>query len=233
MCWRSLISPASSSSTALRAVFTSGRRPTGAAHGHAGHARRAARGASRTHPTSCLRGFVVESGLDNGIEVTDGTDCEIVACEVRNLRRLGIRVDRRLHAPRLRCDIHHTGQGGLVLGGGDRKTLTPAGHEAINNHIWRFSRAPTHFGLWALLRGRGQPGRAQPHPRCAAPGRLRGRQRPRLRIQRGPPRLHRNRRLRRPLQRPQPVLPRQPHPLQLLARHRQPDGPRQRRRLLR
>jgi hypothetical protein len=26
-----------------------------------------------------------------------------------------------------------------VLGGGDRKTLTPAGHEANNNHIWRFS----------------------------------------------------------------------------------------------
>lgn len=26
-----------------------------------------------------------------------------------------------------------------MLGGGDRKTLTPASHEALNNHIWRFS----------------------------------------------------------------------------------------------
>jgi hypothetical protein len=26
------------------------------------------------------------------------------------------------------------------LAGGDRKTLTPAGHEALNNHIWRFAQ---------------------------------------------------------------------------------------------
>jgi hypothetical protein len=86
-----------------------------------------------------LRGFVVESGLDNGIEVTNGDGCEIVDCEMRNLRRLGIRVTGGTRHRVTSCDIHHTGQGGLVLGGGDRKTLTPAGHEALNNHIWRFS----------------------------------------------------------------------------------------------
>ena len=86
-----------------------------------------------------LRGFVVESGLDNGIEVRNGTECEIVACEVRNLRRLGIRVTGGTRHRVVSCDIHHTGQGGLVLGGGDRKTLTPAGHEAVDNHLWRFS----------------------------------------------------------------------------------------------
>jgi hypothetical protein len=83
--------------------------------------------------------FVVESGLDNGIEVTDGTDCEVGQCEVRNLRRLGIRITGGSKHRVLSCDIHHTGQGGLVLSGGDRKTLVPADHEAINNHIWRFS----------------------------------------------------------------------------------------------
>jgi hypothetical protein len=86
-----------------------------------------------------LRGFVVESGLDAGIEVKNGTGCEITACEVRNLRRLGIRVTGGTRHRVTGCNIHHTGQGGLVLGGGDRKTLTPAGHEAVNNHIWRFS----------------------------------------------------------------------------------------------
>ena len=35
-----------------------------------------------------LRGFVIESGLENGAEVRNGTECELVACEVRNLRRL-------------------------------------------------------------------------------------------------------------------------------------------------
>ena len=58
-----------------------------------------------------LRGFMVESGLDNGIEVTDGTECEIVACEVRNLRRLGIRVTGGTGHRVAACDIHHTGHG--------------------------------------------------------------------------------------------------------------------------
>lgn len=86
-----------------------------------------------------LRGFVVESGLDNGIEIRNGTECEVVACEVRNLRRLGIRVTGGTRHRVVSCDVHHTGQGGLVLSGGERKTLTPAGHEAVNNHLWRFS----------------------------------------------------------------------------------------------
>lgn len=86
-----------------------------------------------------FRGFVVEDGLGDGIEVKGGTGCRLEACEVRNLRQTGIRVSggtgHRVEA----CDIHGTGTGGLVLEGGDRKTLTPAGHEALNNHIWRFS----------------------------------------------------------------------------------------------
>lgn len=86
-----------------------------------------------------LKGLVVESGLDHGIEVTNGVACEIVGCEVLNLRRVGIRVTGGARHRVVSCEIHHTGQGGLVLGGGDRKTLTPAAHEALNNHIWRFS----------------------------------------------------------------------------------------------
>ena len=39
-----------------------------------------------------------------------------------------------------RCDIYQTGQGGIHLEGGDRKTLTPAGHYADNNHIHHSAR---------------------------------------------------------------------------------------------
>ena len=38
------------------------------------------------------------------------------------------------------CDIYQTGQGGIHLEGGDRKTLTPAGHYADNNHIHHTAR---------------------------------------------------------------------------------------------
>ena len=38
------------------------------------------------------------------------------------------------------CDITNTGAGGIILGGGDRKTLTPAGNYVLNCHISRFNR---------------------------------------------------------------------------------------------
>jgi hypothetical protein len=95
----------------------------------------ALRGAS--HVT--LRGFTVECGLDLGIEIQGGKECAIEACEVRNLRQMGIRVSGGTLHRVADCRIHDTGTGGLFLGGGDRRTLTPALHEASNNHIWNFS----------------------------------------------------------------------------------------------
>jgi hypothetical protein len=38
------------------------------------------------------------------------------------------------------CDIYNTGGGGIILGGGDRKTLTPAGNRAENCDIFRVNR---------------------------------------------------------------------------------------------
>ena len=38
------------------------------------------------------------------------------------------------------CDIYQTGAGGISLGGGDRKTLTPAGNSVRNCHIHDFNR---------------------------------------------------------------------------------------------
>ncbi|MGB9626718.1 MAG: right-handed parallel beta-helix repeat-containing protein, partial [Phycisphaerae bacterium] len=39
------------------------------------------------------------------------------------------------------CDIYNIGDSGIDLTGGDRGTLTPAGHFAVNNHIHHYSRA--------------------------------------------------------------------------------------------
>ena len=87
-----------------------------------------------------LRGLIVEASQGDGIEISGGTDCRILACEVRNIRQLGIRVCGGISHRVEACDIHDTGAGGLVMMGGDRKTLTPGGHQAVNNHIWRFSQ---------------------------------------------------------------------------------------------
>jgi hypothetical protein len=87
-----------------------------------------------------VRGFIVEAGLGNGVDVAGGRDNRIEGCQVRNTRQLGIRVSGGFGHRVDGCSIHDTGTGGLLLEGGDRKTLVPAGHLAVNNHIWRFSQ---------------------------------------------------------------------------------------------
>lgn len=102
-----------------------------------------------------LRGLVIEAGLGNGIEMSGGRSNVIAACEVRNVRQVGVRVSGG-HGHRVEgCDIHDTGTGGLVLEGGDRKTLTPAGHQAIDNHLWQFSRHQQTSAYGLILGGVG------------------------------------------------------------------------------
>ncbi len=102
-----------------------------------------------------LRGFVVEAGLGHGIELTGGRGIRIETCEIRNTRQLGIRVSGGTGHRVTNCKIHDTGTGGLVLEGGDRKTLTPAGHEALDNHIWQFSRHQPTSAYGLILGGVG------------------------------------------------------------------------------
>ena len=87
-----------------------------------------------------LRGFIVEASLACGFEVNGGRDVRIQACEVRNTRQVGIIISDGTRHKVEACDVHDTGTGGIMLSGGNRRNLKPAGHEALNNHIWRFSQ---------------------------------------------------------------------------------------------
>ncbi|NOZ23904.1 MAG: hypothetical protein GXP25_22735 [Planctomycetes bacterium] len=102
-----------------------------------------------------LRGFTVEATQGNGIEISGGSNNRIQACEIRNTRQLGVKISGGARHRVEACDIHDTGTGGIVLEGGDRRTLTPAGHEAVNNHIWRFSRHQLTYANAVSLRGVG------------------------------------------------------------------------------
>ena len=102
-----------------------------------------------------LHGFVVEAGLGDGLSVAGGRNNRIESCEVRNFRQVGVRVAGGTGHCVEGCDIHDTGTGGLVLEGGDRKTLTPAGHRAVNNHIWRFSQHQLSYASGITLGGVG------------------------------------------------------------------------------
>jgi hypothetical protein len=87
-----------------------------------------------------LRGLTVEACAGNGIEIKGGRNDSILACRVRNTGMDGVVVEGGTQHRVVACDIFDTGTAGLKIGGGDRKTLTPSGHEAVNNHIHDVSR---------------------------------------------------------------------------------------------
>lgn len=87
-----------------------------------------------------LRGLCVETCAGNGIEVKGCESVHIDACAVRNTGRDAIRIEGGMRCRVAGCDVYDTGAAGVALSGGDRPTLTPCGHEAVNNHIYRVSR---------------------------------------------------------------------------------------------
>lgn len=88
-----------------------------------------------------LRGFTFETCRADALRITGGTDDRIVASTLRNIGNHAIVItDGATNSGVIGCDIADTGDGGIVLTGGDRKMLTPANLFADNNQIHDYSR---------------------------------------------------------------------------------------------
>jgi hypothetical protein len=87
-----------------------------------------------------LEGLQFESTRDTGIVIRNGRDVTIADCNVLNVGADAIRVTGGRGHRIVGCDIANPGESGITLRGGDRQSLTPAKHEAVNNHIQHFSR---------------------------------------------------------------------------------------------
>ncbi|WP_162275969.1 right-handed parallel beta-helix repeat-containing protein [Roseimaritima ulvae] len=82
-------------------------------------------------------GFAIEYGHGNGVQVKESQHVQIVDCVVANLGGSGMSVNgsqNRIQG----CELYNLGTSGLSLSGGDRKSLTPANNQAINNHIHHY-----------------------------------------------------------------------------------------------
>ena len=88
-----------------------------------------------------LRGFLLEAARGTGVAITGGEQCRVVGCTLRNLGNHAVTVFNGREHGVIGCDMFGMGGGGIYLVGGDRSSLTPAGHYAENNHIH-------HFGRW-------------------------------------------------------------------------------------
>lgn len=87
-----------------------------------------------------LRGLTLEAAQGTALMVSGGSDVRVSACTIRNVGGWAARITGAKNSGLIGCDIYNTGEGGIYLEGGDRKTLTPGGLFAENNHIHHYSR---------------------------------------------------------------------------------------------
>ena len=107
-----------------------------------------------------LQGITIaNSRAEQSIRITGGQNVVINAVTIKNLAGSAIKVEGGKEHKVVNCDIFNTGTGGIYLEGGDRKTLTPAGHLAENNHIHDVSRIQKSYSEAIELHGVGNVAR--------------------------------------------------------------------------
>ncbi len=87
-----------------------------------------------------FRNLILEQCRGTAISINQGNDCKVVGCTIRNTGQLGVSVSGGMRHEVRGCDILFTGCGGVSMSGGERTTLSPANHNAENNHVHHFAR---------------------------------------------------------------------------------------------
>lgn len=87
-----------------------------------------------------FEGFVFEACRGRAILIEGGEECRLVGCTIRNTGLEAVRVAGGRRHEVYGCDVYGTGAGGIQMTGGDRPTLTPARHNAENNHVHHYAR---------------------------------------------------------------------------------------------
>jgi parallel beta-helix repeat protein len=85
-----------------------------------------------------LRGITFECCESSAISINASTNCVIEKCVIRDTgfsRISGILISKGSNCGVFGCDISYTAWHGIEMNGGDRVTLTPTGHFAVNNNI--------------------------------------------------------------------------------------------------
>lgn len=84
-----------------------------------------------------IRGLTLEVMRGAGVRIAGGQGCLIADCVVRHAHQ-GIQVSGGQDHGVVGCDLYDLDHEALRLTGGDRKTLTSAGHYAIDNHVHHY-----------------------------------------------------------------------------------------------
>ncbi|GGD72518.1 right-handed parallel beta-helix repeat-containing protein [Paenibacillus nasutitermitis] len=122
-----------------------------------------------------FRNLTFEVSRGSGVQIIDGTDNLVAGCTLRRLAGFGVLIGAESDAPAsaatgeredpfvragmrngvVGCDIYDTGIGGIILAGGERKTLNAAGNYARNNDISQYSRLKLTYSAAVQFNGVG------------------------------------------------------------------------------
>lgn len=100
-----------------------------------------------------ILGFVLEATVGDAVVVSDSESVLIGRCHIRNTGGAGVRITGGRQCVVSGCDIEDTGLAGISLEGGDRLTLTPGGHQVVNNLICRTGQIQRTYQ--AAVQGKG------------------------------------------------------------------------------
>ena len=101
-----------------------------------------------------LRGLTLECSRGAGLTANGCQNLQVRACTIRRLAAQAVSIDGGRDCLVSGCDICEVNNG-ISLSGGDRPSLTPGGHAAVNNHIWNYSRINRTYTMALNLQGVG------------------------------------------------------------------------------
>lgn len=86
-----------------------------------------------------FEGITFEGVRGRVLSFSGTTACGVIGCTIRAAAFNAISMSGS-HNEVYGCDVFDTGEGGISVGGGDRKTLTPGENNVENNHVHHYSR---------------------------------------------------------------------------------------------
>ncbi|MBX3179293.1 MAG: right-handed parallel beta-helix repeat-containing protein [Candidatus Hydrogenedentes bacterium] len=102
-----------------------------------------------------FQGFTLEGMRNTAAIVREGEGVRLNALTIRNGGGSAISVSGGRDHGVQACNIHGMGAAGISISGGDRNTLEPAGHFAINNHIHHFAEVYRVYNAGIHVQGVG------------------------------------------------------------------------------
>jgi hypothetical protein len=99
-----------------------------------------------------FQNLTLDGSLGHGVAIEGGENIRWQGCRIRNVGDHGVHITGGKNHLVLSCDVSATGQTGIRVTGGERSTLTPGGHQILNNLVTGIG---VHFPAYAVVLGEG------------------------------------------------------------------------------